>query len=257
MDIPTLPIRPSLCPLQKRSGFTLIELLTVIAIIGILAAIIVPILGGVRERSNGAKSTSNLRQMGAALSLSVNDHPPQASIIGDGRFPAAWGTYGADGGWGDFGWYDVLAARLDLAVLERTGNKAYKWTSTPHKTIFQDPGKEVDFDPYNAEVTSSYGYNRPGIGDGAVHPSSEIRDADEGEGPIKVINITNPAKFVVIAESNGDGAFETTTWVGQGWPTAGAPSHYNGGGHYLFADGHVQWMSKDEVEENPQEFFSR
>jgi prepilin-type N-terminal cleavage/methylation domain-containing protein/prepilin-type processing-associated H-X9-DG protein len=65
----------------RRAGFTLIELLTVIAIIGILAAIVIPVVGAVRGKARSAQCVSNLRQIAAGLLLFTQDHR--------GRFPQA------------------------------------------------------------------------------------------------------------------------------------------------------------------------
>lgn len=51
---------------QKISGFTLIELLVVVSIIAILAAMILPAIGMVRESAKKTKCMNNLRQLGMA-----------------------------------------------------------------------------------------------------------------------------------------------------------------------------------------------
>jgi len=67
---------------SRATAFTLIELLTVIAIIGILAAIIIPTVGKVRQTANRVKCLSNLRQIGVAFNLYPADNKgffPRAS----------------------------------------------------------------------------------------------------------------------------------------------------------------------------------
>ena len=59
---------------QNRWGFTLIELLTVIAVVAILAALLLPTVEKVRTNAYRAESASNLRQVFAACALYSNDN---------------------------------------------------------------------------------------------------------------------------------------------------------------------------------------
>src|SRR5213592_2304880 len=62
-------------------GFTMIELLLVIAVIGVLAAIAYPVFIGILEKAKTTKDMNNLRQIGIATQLYLNDN--------DGAFPGS------------------------------------------------------------------------------------------------------------------------------------------------------------------------
>ena len=59
---------------MKRAGFTLIELLVVIAIIAILAAILFPVFAQAREKARQTSCLSNMKQMGTAIMMYVQDY---------------------------------------------------------------------------------------------------------------------------------------------------------------------------------------
>lgn len=59
---------------RGRVAFTLIELLGVIAIIGMLAALLLPALARAKQKARRAACLSNLRQVGLGFTLYQNDH---------------------------------------------------------------------------------------------------------------------------------------------------------------------------------------
>ncbi len=58
----------------RRSAFTLIELLCVIAIIAILASLLLPSLASMKERANSIVCAGNLRSIGQAVQLYLQDN---------------------------------------------------------------------------------------------------------------------------------------------------------------------------------------
>ena len=85
--------------IRRKNAFTLIELLVVIAIIAILAAILFPVFARAREQARKASCTSNVKQLGLAWMMYVQDYdetfPPNNSpaaagsewVLRPGSFP--------------------------------------------------------------------------------------------------------------------------------------------------------------------------
>lgn len=59
--------------IRATAGFTLIELLVVIGTIAVLAAVLFPVFGSVRERTRQTTCASNLKQIGVAMALYSQD----------------------------------------------------------------------------------------------------------------------------------------------------------------------------------------
>jgi prepilin-type N-terminal cleavage/methylation domain-containing protein/prepilin-type processing-associated H-X9-DG protein len=92
-----------------RSAFTLVELLVVIGIIAVLISILLPALGRAREQANTTRCLANLKQIGLAFVIYLNDSKgilPPIEYVQDSSNPNATQAY----------WTDLLSERNYLKV---------------------------------------------------------------------------------------------------------------------------------------------
>jgi prepilin-type N-terminal cleavage/methylation domain-containing protein/prepilin-type processing-associated H-X9-DG protein len=109
-------VHPTCMACKQRSAFTLIELLVVLVIIAVLAGMLLPALGQVRQMARTTQCASNLRQTGLFLSEYCADN--------DGRFPGSGQSIGS------VSWHDIL----NMELLADYSTKIYRydqWDKSP------------------------------------------------------------------------------------------------------------------------------
>jgi prepilin-type processing-associated H-X9-DG protein len=86
----------------RSAGISLTEVLVVITIIVVLAAILMPVAKGFRERAGAAVCVQNLRQIGVGLHAYIAEN---SGRFPDGRGDVSWQGYGMC-------WYDAAAQNM-------------------------------------------------------------------------------------------------------------------------------------------------
>ena len=244
-QIDTSPITATPTPTRKRNspaGFTLIELLTVIAIIGILAAILIPTIGQVRDKAKESKCLSNLKQIGVSVLCYANDNKRQFPYFSYNQVdPITNKTITVN-------WPDTLRNGGYLPLDKNVVNDSifYCPTSTQDRTTATWSTPD-----YAAPQRSVDGIGKQGVfSNGTTIPLVPA---------LKLAQVLNPPKVLMMVDSctppdvyNGlwDGTLSnniTVANVAAGTSFLGNRHGYNGPGtgrfSALFCDGHVEAIS--------------
>lgn len=196
---------------------TLLEIVVTITLLLVLAFIIVPITSTFIARSKATQCIANLRYIGTGLNLAVADlgyypglRPVQHSATQDR-------------------WYQLIQLYMEGIVIA-ANDPLPDWLRCPSLTL--DP--ERNSEPANLKFLG-YGYNKDGFGN----------TANDTYWQVSITRIQDPSQKIVIGDNRDIGGYSTMLYGGS---AANQRTYrHNGGGHYLHADGHIQWWKAEDL----------
>ena len=232
-------------------AFSLIEILVVIAIIGLLAAILFPVFGRAHDNARRSGCQSNLKQLGLGFAQYGQDY--------DERLPFAFSDT-PDGSWDQYlqpylGMKTIgvtaspLVLRCPNDSYDRTNGSCAAYTS-----------QELEYRSYSQPSKISGGVPlfiagaRRDNTTGLVCSSCTTGYFNEGRNLAELPSVVTT---LLLAENPGTrNRFRTSTGPVVAGPSSQGvqyaystpvtipPIHFNGW-NYLFVDGHVKWLSPE------------
>lgn len=222
----------------SASAFTLIELIVVVAIIGILVALLLPVLSAAKAKAQRTTCGNNLRQIGIATAIYVSD---------SGRYPPMWGDTGAG--------FQIWAEKMYPDAKSSWTNRSW------HCPTYLARGgtiKVVRPPPTDAaEVETSYSYNGFGIAGRSKNRPNGLNLGlgwSPRRGLTSEAEVHSPSEMFIVADARAH-----KSQVGEPVSIAGeidmepymidnneAPPPHAGGYNILFGDGHVVLVKRKD-----------
>jgi len=210
---------------MKRSGlkikaFTLVEMLVAIALVALLAALIVPGIKTSLMKGQATRCLGHLRAISTGIAGYVADNGfyPGYRVTGEPVY-----------------WHQALVPYVDGNAVPKFSDPLLPWMTCPGRG---DDRKEI-----------GYGYNAYF---GHVPPTaSDYVEAFGVYWQLRATAVQSPSQKIIIGDNKDfgtAGSYSKYQISRSGNPNnANHPRRHSGGGNFLFADGHLEWLTPREL----------
>lgn len=219
---------------SKTQAFTLVEMLVVIAVIGVLAGLLLPVLSRAKERGRQAACQGNLKQVAVAMALYHGDFQDQFPGAGSRQ---TYGPQPEDWIWWQYG-RDVQKSAIARYV-DGFNARIFTCPADADARELQAKGFLVS-DPYRySYALTSYDLtNNMNMGMATI-----ITQARE-KFPFYISAVRNPSAKLMLVEEDRK-TIDDPRWVPLGQvPNLVTPRH-RGKGNVVFADGHMEVVTPE------------